>query len=422
MTTNSNNIRLHFLDGLRGWASFVVLLSHLFQSWLCGVPTDNTFVQTLFFYLKTTPFYLSIDGNSAVYMFFIISGIALSYKSFMDYDVKSVIRMAQFRYFRLAIPIFFSSLFAYTLLVFGLMYNNQFKWFSSSYKFEPSFIGVLWSSLYNTFFSYTPAESYNPIFWSMPLEFKGSLVIFAFLCFFGSSKLRYVIYLLSFFLFYTRFYALGYLPFLLGLMISDIYCYSIKKENKNVHIKTTSFVSLLLISIFFLFYQKYVVKKSPLPYFDDFSGLAGIVSMALLMISILINSFFQRIFSCRISQFMGRISFSLYLVHFPIITSFSSYLYLILSAVGTPPALIIFFTSSLTIFISILCAYIFTLLIEEIFLKKFKNIFMLYSNISFIELAKQLFTKVAIKIPNIIELRNLIFQKKAVEESPMSQS
>jgi hypothetical protein len=66
----SSAARVVFLDGVRGWASLMVVLSHLLPCFLA----------------ITTPayrhWYLTFvsDGNFAVYIFFVLSGFALSCK------------------------------------------------------------------------------------------------------------------------------------------------------------------------------------------------------------------------------------------------------------------------------------------------------------------------------------------------------
>jgi peptidoglycan/LPS O-acetylase OafA/YrhL len=82
----------------------------------------------------------------------------------------------------------------------------------------------------------------------------------------------------------------------------------------------------------------------------------------------------QRFFSCPISRFLGRISFSLYLIHLPIIAVvYSTNIYEKLLNGNLYTCLFVFIISSLVLVLSIFCAYIFTLVVEEFILGKIKR-------------------------------------------------
>jgi peptidoglycan/LPS O-acetylase OafA/YrhL len=51
--------RLHFLDGLRGWAAVAVLFSHLFQMWLFTYVGTGTIRS----WISPTPLRLLMDGK-----------------------------------------------------------------------------------------------------------------------------------------------------------------------------------------------------------------------------------------------------------------------------------------------------------------------------------------------------------------------
>ena len=115
--------KFDFLDGLRGWAALIVFIlhSHIFL-WIC--PTDN-FMAKRWFY--GTPARLCEDGASAICLFFILSGFVLSYKFFMDPNnrYKYLVEAANWRYFRLVTPVFFSVLFSFILVKCDFMHNTH---------------------------------------------------------------------------------------------------------------------------------------------------------------------------------------------------------------------------------------------------------------------------------------------------------
>ena len=121
--------RLREMDGLRGWASLSVMLSHL----LLGV-----FVKAeppaLTPFLK--PFLEPLLGGTLdVAVFFVLSGDALSASYWGQRSRKAVIRLAVKRYFRLGIPILGSC-----LIVFAPV-NPAFSSIARPRRFSTSTIG-----------------------------------------------------------------------------------------------------------------------------------------------------------------------------------------------------------------------------------------------------------------------------------------
>src|ERR1019366_7324910 len=104
--------RLVFLDGVRGWASLMVVFSHLLPCFLA----------------ITTPFYrhsyltFLCDGTLAVYIFFVLSGFALSIRFLQTGDARIPVELALRRYPRLTLPIFASCAIAFVLMKSHLLF------------------------------------------------------------------------------------------------------------------------------------------------------------------------------------------------------------------------------------------------------------------------------------------------------------
>lgn len=354
---------LKWLDGLRGLFSFIVFMSHMIQCWLLShFPTN---VQT---YLSSFPFYFLMDGDFAVISFFVISGISLSYKFFLYENFENLQNMAIFRYFRLSIPIFFSLLIIYILTFLGLDYKNFLPW--EMQEIPLSVTDVFTQSFYRGFFDYNHLKSYNPVLWSIQVEFKFSMLIFSFLALFGKSKFRYFIYIFSFFLSFDMYVKV----FLSGVILCDFYAhFNNTLSNKKIYYKTSNILSILLLIIFSILYKKYRIEKCILPGQGDFTRLNMFIPSIILILSLSISDFFKKIFSSQIFQFMGRISFSLYLLHGAVLVIYSSFLYKKLSENNITMFYKLFFLISTTIFIVIFISYIFSILIEEKLLNKLKK-------------------------------------------------
>ncbi|WP_443147193.1 acyltransferase family protein [Paenibacillus sp. KACC 21273] len=79
--------KLKYLDGLRGLAALIVVISHFvvaFYPSLYNGSIDSVHTQkSLELWISKSPFNLFYNGNFAVCVFFVLSGYVLSYKFFI---------------------------------------------------------------------------------------------------------------------------------------------------------------------------------------------------------------------------------------------------------------------------------------------------------------------------------------------------
>ncbi len=74
------NPRLIYLDGLRGWMSLIVVINHPFVSFLISPgQLEHVGAGWLIDVFRWSPLGVAMDGMQAVYVFFTVSGIALTY-------------------------------------------------------------------------------------------------------------------------------------------------------------------------------------------------------------------------------------------------------------------------------------------------------------------------------------------------------
>lgn len=176
--------RLDFLDGLRGWASLMVVLSHLW----------GQFARHTVDIYSSTAMRLVSDGHFAVLIFFVLSGTALSLRFVRQPGPFAPGWLVAARYVRLVVPIA-----ATTLIIFTLM---KLQWYGSAEAAtaaaSPIFLGprqgmpttfadALQFSATDALFHYDPLRSFNSSLWTMPVEFLGSILVYALL--FGLSFL-----------------------------------------------------------------------------------------------------------------------------------------------------------------------------------------------------------------------------------------
>jgi peptidoglycan/LPS O-acetylase OafA/YrhL len=162
------------LDGLRGWAALSVVVFHV---------SSETF-GVLFPVLRHPILQMFANGNLAVCVFFILSGEALSIKFFETrkdiYPVTILIK----RYTRLTIPIFFSCLTVLLLYYSHMTFNiaagaivKRTDWlgiFLTENISIKSFIQYCFVNVYDT----VPLpQAFNPFLWTMRVELIGSLIV-----------------------------------------------------------------------------------------------------------------------------------------------------------------------------------------------------------------------------------------------------
>jgi peptidoglycan/LPS O-acetylase OafA/YrhL len=163
------------IDGIRGWASLIVLLFHAFREMLRGVipGVDNPLLAPLF------------ASDIAVSVFFVLSGDALSLGFFHSGQLGAIDRLVVRRYFRLTVPILMSCLLTYIIMKAG--FDHHFEaarilgnrsWLGGFLDFSPSLYECLKYSLMKVYVAHTTGLSYNPFLWTMSIEMTGSMLVF----------------------------------------------------------------------------------------------------------------------------------------------------------------------------------------------------------------------------------------------------
>jgi peptidoglycan/LPS O-acetylase OafA/YrhL len=287
-------VRFRFLDGLRGWAAVVVLLHHLFVD---GLPANSLMADRA---LWAKVFFL--NGTLAVSVFFVISGFSLSIRYLETGDGRALGRIAAGRYLRLALPIMAICALTYALLASGLIppAAQRPSPLDQFLGFTPSIEGLLSFSLLKVFVAYSGAESYDPPLWTMTYEFFGSFAVFALIACLRPSRLRTVMLGVLFvaLTLLQTYFAL----FVAGILIADLFPLigASTAANRAGAVLCGAGVLLILLPHTW-FAAVYIAGATCLT--------AGAVFCAPV----------RRFFESRLSNFLGWISFPLYLVQAAVI-------------------------------------------------------------------------------------------------------
>jgi len=348
--------RLHYLDGLRGLAALTVFFAHLsivvFPSLFNGLPSMARL--RFEWVLAGTPLDILWAANFAVCIFFVMSALVLSH--FYEKEGGNFLAVCARRYLRLVLPILAASFFAYVLWTSGAMFNlkaqeiTQEGWLKAQYvTASPGFGQYLRESLYGVF--RVPMSEFNPALWTMKYEMEGSIGVFALYTLVPQRLLRAVVLALGFILFFNSYY----MCFVGGVLIY---------EWMNLPSAIRAFVPnwtgwVLLAAGLYMGAFPYNVATPENIWFGRmlFLGVEQwhMIGAIPLVFACVMLAPVRRFFSFRPLQFLGKISFALYLVHGPMICSLMSFL--IVSFCRPPHArLAMFAAAAVTIPVTLLVA------------------------------------------------------------------
>lgn len=280
------------------------------------------------------------DGSSAVFVFIMLSGFSIccAINKKTDDIQKVLASIVLKRYFRLALPIVLPTIMAYILYKSRCMYYLQVsvetsnQWLSTLMPEHISIANLASSVIFGPIRSALIAP-----LWMMHYIFFGTFIIipigicarkinrelwkYGFLVMMACVMLRYDIYYFSVVLGVILFFYLqdGYHKFWLGRYLA--------------------FISMVLLITVLCIEGKFV----------------NVIRAIALVIMIVHTPFFQRILGSKLLQSLNRISYQIYLLHIPIICSWSCFFY------------ILFGSSMLMMLINLATTLMFTFLIAILF-------------------------------------------------------
>lgn len=331
--------RLIPLEAFRGIAAFIVLIEHFF---LAFSPYTTGKIDIL----RNTEsiigqwFYVFFNGTAAVIFFFSLSGFVLCWSYFNHENPKKLLHAAIKRVPRLSAIVTITTIISFILFKYDLYYFHEASKLNSSPwlntfafkiltpEFEPNFLKALIEGL-TTFF--TGQKNYNPVLWTMKPEFFGSMVVFT-LAYFISRVLgyRYLLFTFAILSILAICFSKYMFPFVIGTFLS---VYLAKNKSQ---ITFTSALTLIVIGLYMLGYlipEKAYVWVSIIPaslktYFQTSFHTFG--SICIIYATMTNRRLFQSL-NGRFFRFLGKLSFSIYLVHFLVICSVSSYVFMVMT-------------------------------------------------------------------------------------------
>lgn len=371
---------------MRGLAALMVLFSHTICAFypvlypyptvlpisLDGLAAQPLLVKAFVF----TPLNIFYHGFFAVMIFLIISGYVVSYNCLHNKD-ENYIRASFFkRYFRLTIPVLFSCVISYFLLEVGAFSNIKASWASHSpwlsqfYACDANFFNMIKFVLYDEYMSYSPDDllCYGNILWVMYALLLGSFLVYSFYALFARASSRFKIFI------YIALIIIFNKSLLLAVILGMILC---DMDAHNVFQNVNKFI-LLIMLLPGIYLASYMRQDFPFytildidfmkNYFGGWSNLLAfyyIIGAFLLFFALSRLSFSIKVFSSRVAVYIGKISFSIYILHFIVICSLSSFIFVWLTNyINASNELSFIVTFAMTIVVTILLSHIFHHYIE----------------------------------------------------------
>ncbi|EOA83370.1 uncharacterized protein SETTUDRAFT_164781 [Exserohilum turcica Et28A] len=354
-----------WLDGLRGFAAFLVYIHHN-QLWAHG-DRGNEILENAYgyqgkHYFAALPFVRVFfsGGHFAVAIFFVLSGYVLSLKGLrMIQDGHHVsaadsIGSALFRrWLRLYLPIIVVTLAWMSIRYWSKMWvdlrpmeDTYRKELTAWYRLFKNYSFVFSTDIYEF-----PAQ-FHAHAWSIPVEFKGSIIIYTVLSALSRCKKNARLWCEAILAFYFLYIVDGYYGamFMCGMLLCDLDMLAQQDQLPRVFSMLAEFKELIFFHFFVLSLYLGGVPSFDAPDLDRTALLAkspGWVWLSYLKPQAVFDAkwfylfwaalgtvasvprlpWLKNFFETRFCQYLGRVSFALYLVHGIVIWALGDRLY-----------------------------------------------------------------------------------------------
>jgi peptidoglycan/LPS O-acetylase OafA/YrhL len=304
--------RIGAFDGLRGWAALSVVISHcLIESFKYKFPQVVNFPTAIF-----------VGGTFAVAIFLTISGYVLTIRRWHNPANPPLYVAFVRRYIRLTIPIIGATFFAWALISLGQTPTKAEvgQWFGFTFNFKADFLRAWFFALFGTY-GYLWSHNYNPFLWTMMIELWGALIVFAISHSDRALRDRHMplLFCVALLAYVSPIAACFFVGALIALSERDGLV--LKPSAALSRAATVGLPVCLVLAALVMTNGK------------NLTLLAVLAVLVFLLVRY--SQPAQRLLASPLSQFMGRISFPLYLVQFPIIASFNAQLVIWNTANGT---------------------------------------------------------------------------------------
>ncbi len=334
--------RITELEAIRGWAAFLVLVHH---SLLAFAPRLHGLVDRDPASLFGTPAFAFINGSAAVVVFFVLSGYVLTH-AFLRGPTSGRVKLALSRWPRLAFPVLLVNVTVGILIMSGCMANlaaadqAASTWLGWFYNWPSAGVAEISSAfregVYGTFLF--GASKYNSSLWTMKYEFYGSFIVFgmAAACL-ALPRAKWVLLSCS---------------FVVAVLVHPYYgcfivgaCMAHVRQTRMVVRFVPAIIAGALLVYLSGYHEALDGSARPAGWYEWLAPAAMAVGPEALRIALhtfvaasliwfALNTSLGMKLDGRVGRLLGTLSFPIYLIHVPVISSIGSWAYLTVGAVS----------------------------------------------------------------------------------------
>ena len=329
--------KLAELDGLRGVASLIVVAWHFalaFAPRHVGVEPPFESADGL----VGSPLLALIGGPGAVILFFVLSGYVLPLAWFRSGRIEVILRAAAKRWFRLVGLTLLAAISSYLLFHFGLYHYREAAFFTHSHwlgdfgggdhsgQLRPSLVGAVLEG--GVFAFLRNSDVYDPVMWSMRDELFGSLMTFGLAAIVWRCRVSVGVALLAAAAVATQWVEPRLLAFIAGLALSWMHARGVRPPSR-----WRAVVCLVAGALLFGYLEPRGFY-APMAVLHQDAGVrtdqvwVQTVSGVLLILGLLGSGRVARLLASTGGRLLGRLSFPMYLLHFPLLCSLTCWLFL----------------------------------------------------------------------------------------------
>ncbi|KAF2271359.1 uncharacterized protein EI97DRAFT_462896 [Westerdykella ornata] len=355
----------NWIDGLRGVASFMVVCGHLctaFVPWLHS-PANEPNTRPHLFQL---PFFrLAVGGRSAVALFFLITGyvnsigpIGKSRAGNTDAAFQGIARSALARSGRLVLPTMLATFISWFLANTGAYHMTKHvdsTWIRQGWhRQEPTMWAALKSLVRAEVETWTIGwDDYDGTQWTLHLFLEGSMLVYTTMLatILVKPKARFIIYAVLYFYFWQQgeglaIGALKGLNIVTGMFVAELHNHF--KDTATSTLPTPVPALLILLGLFLSSYpqdaqqnarwshlmqrlmESVTVKDADVRRYWDHLGAST------LLLGIFFSRTARNILTSPVFNFLGRVSFPVYLLHNTLMKSVLTWMVYLPSAMNPP--------------------------------------------------------------------------------------
>lgn len=327
------NGKLDYINGLKGIGAGMVYLCHFVFAFYYGMysleATDCHLPGNLDIVIGQSPLNILFSGNFAVRLFLVMSGYVLCLGYYRSGDKSRLVKSGKKRYIRLLPPILITNVLTCLLMLAGAYHHvtvaelTGSAWLAGFNRCEPRLLDAVLEAVFGCFFLGT--NQFNGVLWTIPYLFLGALLVYGLAWLMGDKKWRYIVYaVLGAALFLTD-YA--------GVFFGFVLCDVVYTQEKLV-----SWLKKQKWLLWVMFFAGFYLASYPSAGAHLEGTIYGIIPVVmvvpfhlagalLLVASVVLLEPLQRFFSAGLFVKLGEISYSFYLVHFPVIATVGCFLF-----------------------------------------------------------------------------------------------